>query len=169
MSARTKTSQNPREVPALEGAGTVGRDDIVRLLCAYVSESLHSTEQWAVEHGIHQTDVRAMAELGQAGRVGIAMTAGQLGAALGLSSPATSALIARLESAGHIKRTRDPADGRRVLLSASSTTQRGAVAYFQPMGDAVTRALEGCSEEEVGVIGSFLERLVRHMRVIPPT
>jgi len=142
------------------------REEIVRLLCAYASESLRTTEEWAAAHHIHRTDVRALAELGQAQRSGTTVTAGQLGTAIGLSSPATSALIARLEAAGHIERARDPKDRRRVLLTASPSAQRGAVAYFRPMGDAVTEALVGCSEEEMGAVASFLERLLRHMHAI---
>jgi DNA-binding MarR family transcriptional regulator len=151
------------------GLAPAGRGDIVHLLCTYVSESLRATEQWASAEGVHHTDVRAMAELGQAGRTGTAMTAGQLASALGLSSPATSALIARLEEAGHIERTVDPADRRRVLLTASPAAARSAGAYFQPMGEAVTAALDGCGDEERQVIAGFLERLVRRMRSIPPT
>jgi DNA-binding MarR family transcriptional regulator len=144
------------------------REDIVRLLCAYASESLRSTEMWAAARGINHTDIRAMAELGQAQQAGGVMTAGDLGRALGLSSPATSALIARLERGGHVTRSRDPEDRRRVLLTASASAQQGAVAYFKPMGDAVTAALVGCSEQELGVVAGFLERLVMHMRAIPP-
>ena len=150
----------------ISGRGLTGREHIVGLLCAYASESLRATEKWAAAHGIHQTDVRALAELGQAQRSGAAMTAGQLGDALGLSSPATSALIARLESAGNIERRCDPDDRRRALLTASPAAQRGAIAYFQPMGDAVTAALVGCSDEDAGAVESFLERLVKNMRAI---
>ena len=147
--------------------GPASRNRIVGLLCAYASESLLTTEKWAAACGIHQTDVRALAELGQAQRTGSAMTAGLLGSALGLSSPATSALIARLEAAGSIRRSRDPEDRRRVLVTASPDALRQAVAYFQPMGDAVTAALVGCSEQEMSVVASFLEGLVQQMRAIP--
>jgi DNA-binding MarR family transcriptional regulator len=94
------------------------------------------------------------------------VTAGRLGRALGLSSPATSALIARLESGGHVTRARDPKDRRRILLTASSSAQQGAAAYFQPMGNAVTAALAECDEAETAVIAAFLERLVREMHVV---
>jgi len=155
--------------PAPDASGRMsGRARIVGLLCAYTSESLRATEKWATAHSIHQTDARALAELGQAQRAGAAMTAGQLGRAIGLSSPATSALIARLERAGNIERTRDPDDRRRVLLTASPQARRGATAYFQPMGDAVTAALAESSCEEMDAVESFLERLVVHMRAIPP-
>ncbi len=138
------------------------RDEIVRLLCAYTGESLRGTEQWAAAHRISGTDVRAMGLLGEANRAGVLMTAGQLGHALGLSSPATSALIARLERGGHVTRSRDPEDRRRVLLSASPSAQRGSVEYFKPMGDAVSAALAGCDETEAAAIAAFLGRLVRN-------
>lgn len=143
------------------------RQEIVRLLCSYVAESLRVTESWAAARGITGTDVRAMAHLGEANPAGAPVTAGRLGKALGLSSPATSALIARLESGGHVTRERDPQDRRRVLLTASASAQRGAAAYFQPMGDAVTAALGECSEEETAAIAAFLKRLVKEMHVAP--
>jgi len=141
------------------------RREIVNLLCAYVGESLRVTDEWSAAHGINSTDARALALLGAADRVGAPMTAGEMGAALGLSSPATSALIARLESVGHLSRGRDPRDRRRVLLTASPSARRSAVAYFQPMGDAVTTALEGCGSDEMNAIVAFLERLVQEMHI----
>ncbi|MCE5204374.1 MAG: MarR family transcriptional regulator [Coriobacteriales bacterium] len=145
------------------------RADIVALLCAYVSESLRATELWAAEHGIHDTDIRAMAALGEATRTGTTMTAGQLGAAVGLSSPATSALIRRLEDAGHVTRVRDPQDRRRVLLQASPSALKGAEAYFRPMGRAVTAALAVCDPADTDAVARFLQQLVTHMRSAPPT
>lgn len=143
---------------------SVPRDAIVGLLCAYVGETLRFTEAWASAHGMSHTDVRAMAQLDSAHRSGVQLTAGQLGGALGLSSPATSALIRRLESAGHVTRSRDPEDRRRVLLSVSPAAQRSAIAYFQPMGDSVTAALRECDVTEVRAVTHFLERLVNQMR-----
>lgn len=147
--------------------GTADRSAIVGLLCVYVSEALRSTEQWASAQGIHSTDARAMAALGQAQRTGAAMTAGELAAVIGLSSPATSALISRLENAGHIERSRDPHDGRRVILTPTPSAILSAIAYFQPMGDAVTAALSGYDPTDTAVIAGFLERLVRSMSAVP--
>jgi len=154
-------------LPAV-GASEAQRGAIVGLLCAYVSEALRSTEQWAAAQGMHTTDARAMAALGQAQRDGKAMTAGDLAASIGLSSPATSALISRLESAGHIDRERDPDDRRRVILTPTFSAVAGAIAYFQPMGDAVTAALFGCDSTDTAVIAGFLERLVRSINTAPP-
>ena len=168
MSAPTSTyPEADVDLPAVD-ASEAQRGAIVGLLCAYVSEAIRTTEQWACEHGIHTTDARAMAALGDAQRAERAMTAGELAAAIGLSSPATSALISRLESAGHIDRERDPDDRRRVILTPTPSAIAGAIAYFQPMGDAVTAALFGCDSTDTAVIAGFLERLVRSINTAPP-
>lgn len=168
MSTHTSTYPEANLLSSAPRMAEPERTAIVGLLCAYVSEALRSTEQWASAQGIHTTDARAMAALGQAQRTGRAMTAGELAASIGLSSPATSALIARLESAGHIDRDRDPADRRRVILTPTPSAILGAIAFFQPMGDAVTAALAGCDSEDTAVIAGFLERLVRSMSAAPP-
>jgi len=144
------------------------RAGIPRLLCAYVAESLRITERWAAENGINHTDLRAMALLDVASRNGRSLSAGELGDALALSSPATSALIARLERGGQIVRERDPLDRRRVRLTASPSSCSEAAGSFAAMGDAVRSALGGCSSDEAAFIAAFLERLVRHMRVVSP-
>lgn len=141
---------------------------IPRLLCGYVAESLRITERWAANNGINHTDLRAMALLDVASRNGRSMTAGELGDALALSSPATSALIARLERGGQVVRERDPLDRRRVRLTASPSSCSEAADSFRAMGGAVRSALDGCSDGEVAIIASFLERLVRHMREVSP-
>ena len=165
MSIPTSTYAEPGA--RLAGAAA-DRTAIVGLLCAYVGEALRSTEQWASAQGIHTTDARAMAALGQSQRAGTAMTAGDLSDSLGISSPATSALISRLENAGHIERSRDPDDRRRVILTPTPSAILSAIAYFQPMGDAVTAALCGCDTADTAVIAGFLERLVRSMGASPP-
>lgn len=160
-------------IDAQEGStssnGASERAEILRLLCAYVSESLRVTEQWASAHSIHHTDVRAMAVLGEGTQGDARMTAGALGAALGLSSPATSALIARLESAGHLIRERDPHDRRRVLLKLSQSASRGATEYFRPLGDAVDGALANTAHHDQAVILSFLQRLTDEMDALSDT
>ncbi|MHB1016960.1 MAG: MarR family winged helix-turn-helix transcriptional regulator [Coriobacteriia bacterium] len=168
MNAPTSTFPNPTIHRGAEADRSADRAAIVGLLCAYAGEALRFTEEWAASQSMHTTDARAMAALGEAHRTGSAMTAGELSASIGLSSPATSALISRLESAGHIERARDPEDRRRVLVTPSISSVVSAVAYFQPMGAAVTAGLAGCDVHDRRVIAGFLERLVRSMRVMPP-
>jgi len=90
--------------------------EIVHLLRAVTVElGLHSA-RFANRHGMHPTDVRALIALMDASRAGEEMTAGRLGAALGLNSAGTTALVDRLERAGHVRRVRGEKDRRRVVV-----------------------------------------------------
>ena len=68
----------------------------------------------------------------------------------------------------HHRRTRDPGNRRRVLLTPTLSAIVGAIAYFRPTGDALTKALSGYDSADTAVIAGFLERLVRSMRSGPP-
>src|SRR5262245_5647173 len=62
--------------------------------------------------GINRTDLRCMDIVDRGGRV----TAGALARESGLSSGAVTTVIDRLEAAGYVRRVRDEADRRRVLV-----------------------------------------------------
>jgi DNA-binding MarR family transcriptional regulator len=51
-------------------------------------------------------------------------TVGEIGAALGLDSATLTPLLKRMEARGHVTRTRDPADERRVLVGLSAAGRR---------------------------------------------
>src|SRR3954451_16485978 len=73
-------------------------------------------QRFAGLHGLGRTDVRALVAIMDAARRGAPVTAGSLGAAVELSSASVTALLDRLEGAGHIRRVRDADDRRRVVL-----------------------------------------------------
>src|SRR3954468_12902121 len=74
--------------------------EIVHLLRAVTVElGLHSA-RFAQRNAMHPTDVRALIALMDASRAGEEMTAGRLGAELGLNSAGTTSLLDRLEPAG---------------------------------------------------------------------
>lgn len=70
------------------------------------------TQAAADAAGMHPTDWAALSVLNLAGR----LTSGELAERTGLTSGATTRLIDRLERAGHVRRTADPGDRRRVLV-----------------------------------------------------
>jgi DNA-binding MarR family transcriptional regulator len=72
--------------------------------------------QFATQHGLHPTDMRALVAIMDAARSGQVMSPGRLGEELGLTSASVTALLDRLEQAGHIHRIRDQHDRRRVTL-----------------------------------------------------
>jgi DNA-binding MarR family transcriptional regulator len=134
--------------------------DIVGLLRAYVVGSQRFSDEFAARHRMHPTDLQAMAVLHQAQQEGVSLCAGELGRALSLSSPATSALLGRLEAQGHIARRNDEHDHRKVVIDLDADSLDEAVGYFLPLGECVSAAAEPCEESELAAVVAFLERLV---------
>jgi DNA-binding MarR family transcriptional regulator len=131
--------------------------ETVHLLRAVTVElGLHSA-RFANRNGMHPTDVRALIALMDARRAGEEMTAGRLGAALGLNSAGTTALVDRLEGAGHVRRTRGAADRRKVVIEVDDRAIALGQAFFGPLIEQVTELLQGYDERERAAIRGFLD------------
>ncbi|MEK8110537.1 MarR family transcriptional regulator [Micromonospora sp. M12] len=78
----------------------------------YLDAVTAHTQAAADAAGLHATDWAALSVLNLAGR----LASGELAERTGLTTGATTRLIDRLERAGHVRRTADPADRRRVLV-----------------------------------------------------
>src|SRR5262245_33252986 len=77
-------------------------------------------EAVAARLGLSAADHRALGLISRSG----AVTAGELAQRTGLSPGAVTGLVDRLEQGGHVRRTRDPADRRRVLVEPVSAPGR---------------------------------------------
>ncbi|KUN28562.1 MarR family transcriptional regulator [Streptomyces antibioticus] len=130
--------------------------EIVHLLRAVTVElGLHSA-RFAQRHAMHPTDVRALIALMDAARAREEMTAGRLGAALGLNSAGTTALVDRLERAGHVRRVRGERDRRKVVIEVSEGAVELGWAFFGPLIDRTVVLLETYDERERAAIRGFL-------------
>ncbi|MFG2130525.1 MarR family winged helix-turn-helix transcriptional regulator [Streptomyces sp. NPDC048751] len=130
--------------------------EIVHLLRAVTVElGLHSA-RFAQRNGMHPTDVRALIALMDARRAEEEMTAGRLGAALGLNSAGTTALVDRLERAGHVRRVRAEGDRRKVLIEVDERAVELGQAFFGPLIGRVVELVRGYDEREVAAIRGFL-------------
>ncbi|MFB6634022.1 MarR family winged helix-turn-helix transcriptional regulator [Streptomyces sp. NPDC056362] len=112
--------------------------------------------EFAARHGMHPTDVRALICLLDAERAGTDATAGWLGERLGLNSAGTTSVVDRLERLGHVARTRDARDRRRVLLSVEDRAKDLGRAHFGPLVEGTVALLEGFTEEETAAVRRFL-------------
>ncbi|WP_223206266.1 MarR family winged helix-turn-helix transcriptional regulator [Streptomyces xanthii] len=131
--------------------------EIVHLLRAVVVElGLHSA-RFARENGMHPTDVRALIALMDAARAGEETTAGSLGAALGLNSAGTTALVDRLERAGHVRRERGERDRRKVTVVVDERAVALGQAHFGPLIQRTTELLTTYDEHQLDAIRGFLE------------
>jgi len=130
--------------------------EVVHLLrAATVELALHSA-RFASRNGMHPTDVRALIALMDASRAGEEMTAGRLGTALGLNSAGTTALVDRLERAGHVRRVRDPRDRRKVVIEVDERAVELGWSFFGPLIEQTVELLQGYDEREVAAITGFL-------------
>ncbi|MFI7409922.1 MarR family winged helix-turn-helix transcriptional regulator [Streptomyces sp. NPDC049627] len=131
--------------------------EIVHLLRAVTVElGLHSS-RFAARNGMHPTDVRALIALMDAARAGQEMTAGRLGSVLGLNSAGTTAVIDRLEGAGHVRRTRGRQDRRKVVVEVDERAVELGWAFFGPLIQRAVELLRGYDERERLAIRGFLE------------
>ncbi|MET9700730.1 MarR family transcriptional regulator [Streptomyces sp. NPDC006529] len=130
--------------------------ELVHLLRATSVEFGLRQAEFGAAHGMHPTDVRALVCLLDAARAGESATAGLLGARLGLNSAGTTAVIDRLERLGHVLRTRDAVDRRRVVLQVSPEAVRLGQAFFGPLIDGLVGVLGTFGPAEVAAVRTFL-------------
>ena len=95
--------------------------------------------------GINQTDLICLDLLARQGP----LSAGQVAAALGLTTAAISAMASRLEAGGYAHREMDPHDRRRVLLHASPTGVRQAFGLFDDLQHAAEQMLARFGDEDL--------------------
>ncbi|MFG2730652.1 MarR family transcriptional regulator [Streptomyces canus] len=112
--------------------------------------------EFAQRNSLHPTDLRALICLLDASRAQTLATPGWLGRQLGLNSAGTTALVDRLEKLGHVRRTRDSRDRRRVLLEVGERAATLGQSFFGPLITEVVAATRTFSDTELATIQRFL-------------
>jgi DNA-binding MarR family transcriptional regulator len=106
--------------------------------------------------GLSDSEMLAVAHLAQNGR----LSPSELAQLLDLSSGGITALVHRLESAGHLVRRRHPTDRRSILVELSEELLARAEREFGPLVADLERASLDLSEDERAVVSRFLDRAV---------
>jgi DNA-binding MarR family transcriptional regulator len=107
----------------------------------------------AAELGLHVTDLKCLRLLGNE-----PMSAGALGEQVGLSGPAVTALIDRLEKGGYAVRERSADDRRRITVRALPEKLREVDSLYAGQHARMSKLLSKYSPEEFSVITKFLEQ-----------
>lgn len=149
-----------------EAADVPGDLDLIRLFRAATAASDRFAERFGASHGLHRTDLNALEAIMDAARRGAPMSPSVLAAETGLSPSATTALIDRLESSGHVERVRTGGDRRRVTLAMSEAAFEGGRRMFAPLGRAFGEAWSDFSDEERRTVARFLSRSTDAMRSV---
>jgi DNA-binding MarR family transcriptional regulator len=85
------------------------------------------------------------------------LTAGQIADHLGLSTGAVTGLLDRLEAGRWVRRERDPADRRRVLVRMREDHGPEACEAYRPLSEAIDAYWASLSDEALQVVVGFLK------------
>ncbi|MGV2918708.1 MarR family winged helix-turn-helix transcriptional regulator [Streptomyces alfalfae] len=130
--------------------------ELVHVLRAVTVEFDLLGAEFAARHGLHPTDVRALIHLLDAARKDIPATPGWLGRQMRLNSAGTTALVDRLERLELVRRAKDTADRRRVLLEVEEKATELGWSFFGPVIAEVVAVAEGFDTGELETVRGFL-------------
>jgi len=130
--------------------------DVVHLLREVALRLELAVGEFARTTGLHGTDVRALVRLLDAERAGAEATPGWLAQQLGMTSQATTAVIHRLEAAGHVERLRSRTDGRSARLQVSDSAVALGWQFFGPLLDRMIVTTQGLGPDEQTVVKEYL-------------
>jgi DNA-binding MarR family transcriptional regulator len=92
------------------------------------------------------------------------MAPSELAARLGLTRPAVTAMVDRLERAGHLRRSADQTDRRRVGLRLGDDRDPALAETYAALDRALSRGLAGYETTEQAAIVSFLDAATATLR-----
>jgi len=145
----SELSSNRTDNEAFVEAGTQLLPVISRALFSAISDLGNA-------FGLTPAQVKVLLQIGRHQQ----MTVGEIAASLSCSMPAASELVDRLVDAGHLVRSSDPADRRRVLVAATPASQQISADLCELREAQVRYALDQLEPEERPV---FIKSL--HARV----
>ena len=138
-----------------------GKEQLVREVVALIVELQDATQavdEAAADYlGVNLTDLRCLRLVLQ----DAATTATDLANATGLTRPAITFAIDRLEKAGLAVRTPDPTDRRRILVEPTQPARREVASLWGPIESEGARALSRFPANELGVLADFLRKATK--------
>ena len=102
-----------------------------------------------------ETEASALAHLARHGQ----LTPRQLGELLGLTSGGATALVHRLEEAGHVTRRPHPRDRRSIILTPSASVLESAGEVYAPLVQDMDAISSRLSPAEREVIGRYMTEI----------
>ncbi len=106
-----------------------------------------------------RSDADALGEIVWADQAGNPLSPVQLSRHIGLTSGATTVLINRLESAGHVTRHRESDDRRRVTLRPTEEAKLRSGRFLAFAGTEIATALRQTDPDHSRVVLAFLARM----------
>ncbi|QDW31026.1 MarR family transcriptional regulator [Arthrobacter sp. KBS0702] len=146
------------EMPANPGAP--GPPPLVSLLQEFSLEANRYADSAGARNDMHRTDLNALSVIMQHTARNQIVTPSVLRKELHLSSPATTALIDRLHSSGHVIREREGPDRRQVQLRMTPKAYRDGGAMFAPLARHMGAALADFTPQELELATRFMTSMI---------
>ncbi|WP_115787027.1 MarR family winged helix-turn-helix transcriptional regulator [Arthrobacter silvisoli] len=134
--------------------------ELVRLLREFTLEANRYADTAGGKHGMHRTDLNALAVIMRHSAADRVVTPGVLRSELHLSSPATTALVDRLCASGHVVRERLGTDRRQVQLRMTPKAYRDGSAMFMPLASAMGQAMAPYSAADLELVHRFMSDML---------
>ncbi|SCL24026.1 MarR family winged helix-turn-helix transcriptional regulator [Micromonospora inyonensis] len=138
--------------------------EITNDLRRYAVDAQHVAHAFAGLHGLGGTDLQALIAVMDAELRGDPITPGRLGEQLDLSSGSVTALVDRLERAGHLRRDRDTTDRRKILLHYAEQGAAVAMEFFRPLGARTDAVMAGFTDDELEIVHRFMVGISASLR-----
>ncbi|WP_298254230.1 MarR family winged helix-turn-helix transcriptional regulator [uncultured Arthrobacter sp.] len=135
------------------------KDELMGLLRQFTTETDRYVEVASERDSLYRTDLHALSIMIGAAQAGLTVTPGLLREELNLSSPATTALVDRLDSAGHVTRRRSDVDRRQVHLEMTDRARATGAALFAPLARHIDGVFDEYSEEQLALLRDMLQRV----------
>jgi DNA-binding MarR family transcriptional regulator len=133
---------------------------LIRLLQDFTLEANRYVDSAGAQNDMHRTDLNALAVIMRHTAKGLVVTPGVLRKELHLSSPATTALIDRLDNSGHVVRERHASDRRQVQLRMTPKAFQDGGAMFMPLSRHMGAAMAEFSPGELELVTRFMTAMV---------
>ncbi|MDQ0736133.1 MarR family winged helix-turn-helix transcriptional regulator [Arthrobacter agilis] len=133
------------------------REELMALLRQFTVETDRYVDVASERDSLYRTDLHALSIMMGAARAGLTVTPGMLREELNLSSPATTALVDRLDSAGHVTRRRSDVDRRQVHLEMTEKARSTGAMLFAPLARHINAVFDRYSEEQLTLLRDMLQ------------
>src|ERR671914_192740 len=135
------------------------REELIRELAEESRKStldgVYFLQAVAERSGVNLTDMQCVAVLTQTGPI----TAGQLAEEMRLTTGAVTGVIDRMERAGYVRREKDPADGRRVIVRpVSEKLESAGAGFFASQGRVLEELMSEYDERDLALFLDLMRK-----------
>lgn len=133
---------------------------LVLLLQQFAQATDRYVESTGYRHHLHRTDLNALTVILRFTMGGNAPTPGELSHELGLSAPATSALLERLENKGYVERLRIDEDRRVVRIRMTQKAKTEGQIMFVPLAASMMEVITNYAEKDITLMTRFMTEAI---------